>query len=321
MKRKIIQAGPTTRAVTLPMQWVKQFNLKKGEEVEVQEQGSELKISTKKRKEQESATIDTQQTNPISTKLIGLLYKAGYKKIRANYNPSAKLKHRGRDIKELDMIKNTFDHLTGMQIWEIGKDEKGNYATAIETAKASPEEFENILNKLFLHLIHQAELIEEILGGKKELFEEASLSERLINQATDFCIRILVTYGHKEQDKTLYYYDLVTSLESIGDKYFSMALSYKENKQNYSTQTTDYLKKLKEQLETISSIYRKFDSKKITQLTKQLKEQTKKYEEHINKNKTNLISYNTYAIMLGLMELIEKIYFLNHEHFREKEEP
>ncbi len=317
MKRKIIQAGPTTLAVTLPMPWVKKYKLKKGEQLEVEEQGNELKISTQKRTEQENATINAQELHPISTKIIGILYKAGYKKIKAYYTPNTKLTHRGKQIKELDMIKNTFDHLTGMQLWEIGRDEKGNFATAIETAKTNPEEFENNLNKIFLHLIHQAEQTITYLTTNKNLFEETSLSERLVNQTTDFCIRTLVSYGHKQHQKTLYYYDLITSLENIGDKYFKITMTHHNKKSKTDAQTINYLKRIKEHLETLASIYRKFDFKKITLLTQQICEEIKNYEQNINKNKTNIIHYNLYTILQELKEAIEKIYFLNHENFKE----
>ncbi|HJX50365.1 MAG TPA: hypothetical protein VJ438_02795, partial [Candidatus Nanoarchaeia archaeon] len=72
-------------------------------------------------------------------------------------------------------------------------------------------------------------------------------------------------------------------------------------------------------IEESSSIYRKFDFDKIKSLTKELDETIKSYEYKIRKSKgkENLVSYNLYSIFLELYEIIEKLYFLNYDYFKE----
>jgi len=335
MKRKILQAGQATLAVSLPMPWAKKFNLKKGQELEVEEQGSSLKIKTTAMAEEDSATLNISSLHPISTKIIGMLYKAGYKKIKAIYTPNKKVIHRGKEVKELDMIKNTFDHLIGMQLWELGKEktsepkrtglagelanEEENYATVIESAKVNPKEFDNTFNKLYLHLIHQSEQIYEALSQNKDIFDEAYLAERLINQTADFCTRILVSYGHEEHKKTLQYYNLIDNLETIGDKYFYIALEQHENKTKFDKSNLEFFEKALRFIGESASVYRKFDFDKIKSLTKELDETISAYEAKIKKSKgkENLISYNLYSIFLELYEMIEKLYFLNYDFFKD----
>jgi len=48
MKRKIIQTAGKTMVVSLPSAWVKKYGIKKGEEVEVEERGAEISVSTKR---------------------------------------------------------------------------------------------------------------------------------------------------------------------------------------------------------------------------------------------------------------------------------
>ncbi|MBI2449226.1 AbrB/MazE/SpoVT family DNA-binding domain-containing protein [Candidatus Pacearchaeota archaeon] len=318
MNRKILQVGPSTLAVSLPSSWTKKFNIKKGEELTLEEQGNSLRIKTSSPIEEESAKINVSLLHPFSTKIIGMLYRAGYKKIKAIYTPNKTVTHRGKQLKELDMIQNTFDHLTGMQLWELGN-EKEYYATIIESAKVNPKEFENILNKLYLHLIHQSEQIYNALLNNKDSFDEAYLTERLINQAQDFCIRILASHGHEDHKKTLHYNNLIYKLESIGDKYFQIALSHHKNKEKINPETLQYIEKAIAFIKESISLCRKFNFEKITSLIKELNESIKNYQEEIKKQETKstLISFNIYSILLEIYEIIEILFFLNHTYFKE----
>ena len=47
MKRNIVKQGHSTLMVSIPMKWVKKYNLKKGMQVDVEDNGRDLIISTK----------------------------------------------------------------------------------------------------------------------------------------------------------------------------------------------------------------------------------------------------------------------------------
>ncbi len=320
MIRKIIQSGPATLSVSLPMAWVKKFKLSKGQEVNVEEQGDSIKIKTSLPIEEENAKLNVTELSPLSTKIIAMLYRMGYKNIKAIYTPNHSVVHRGKEIKELDMIKNTFDHLIGMQLWEIGKDKNDNYAIVIESTKLNPKEFENVFNKLYFHLMHQSEQIYEALSKNKDIFDEAYLVERLINQTNDFCIKILISFGHEDPKKTLNYHEFILILESIGDRYFDITKNYHKNKEIVNAETIRYLKEANDIIERSASLYRKFDSEKLVQLTKEIYETINEYKEKLRKNKlkNSLISHNIYSIFLELYQVAELIFSLNHEFFKEK---
>jgi phosphate uptake regulator len=319
MIRKIIQSGPATLSVSLPISWVKKFNIKKGQEINVEEQADSIKIKTTLQAEEESAKLNISELNPISTKIIAMLYRMGYKKIKAVYTPNHIVIHRGKEIKELDMVKNTFDHLIGMQLWEIGKDKNENYATVIESTKLNPKEFENVFNKLYFYLMNQSEQICEALSKNKDIFDEAFLAERLINQTQDFLIKILISFGYEEHKKTLNYYDFVLKLESIGDRYFDIAKNYHKNKEIINSETVKYMKKANDFIELSASLYRKFDFEKIISLTREINETINEYQEKLRKNKikNSLVSHNIYSIFLELYQVAELIFSLNHKFFKE----
>ena len=44
MKRKVVLHGPSTLTISLPYSWIRKFNIKKGQELNVEECGKELVI-------------------------------------------------------------------------------------------------------------------------------------------------------------------------------------------------------------------------------------------------------------------------------------
>ena len=48
MKRKVIQIANSTQLISLPRKWSLQFGIKKGDELEVEEKGSQIIVSTEK---------------------------------------------------------------------------------------------------------------------------------------------------------------------------------------------------------------------------------------------------------------------------------
>ena len=70
MKRKIVQHGCSSLTITLPFPWVRKFNLKKGDELEVEEQGHTLLVSTQKDTSADKKVVDTTEFGLFTKKLI-----------------------------------------------------------------------------------------------------------------------------------------------------------------------------------------------------------------------------------------------------------
>ncbi len=314
MSRKIIQAGPSTLAVSLPMPWVKRFKLKKGQDIEVEEQGNSLKVKTISSIDEDSAIIDVGEFGYLSPKIVGMLYKSGYKKIKAIYTPNKKVSWWGKEMSELDFIKKIFDNFTGMQLWELGKDEDGSYVTIVESAKVNPKEFENVFFKIGYNIIDQAKLVLTYYSVKKELFEEIFLNEVLINKTADFCTRILTTFGHTEYKKTVYYYDLVTKLEYLGDYYFRLGMKYKEDK-NKSIFILNYLEKSILIVEKLISNTRKFDKKQLISLSAEINNLRTKLEKEKSLKSAAIFEMN--CIFKLIDEIIETILAMNYDSFKD----
>ncbi len=306
MNRSILKVGPATLAVSLPMAWVKKFNLKKGQELVVEQQGSSLKISTANVASEESAVIDITALSPFSNKVMGLLYKMGFKSIKAYYTPNATMEFRGKSISEADLIKDTFDHMVGLQLWELGKDKDGSFARAIEISKSDPQEFYNLFSKLFLHVIGQAELVKEAIATGRDIKDEALLGERLINLTADYCARILSTAGIDQHRKAILFYDAITSLEETGDILLKMALHREKKRLAFGDEAVSCLREAHTQ-------YKKFSQEGLVSLSKKIDSTVKACEAE--QHKKSISGCYEYALLLEIYGLVEKIYALHYDQF------
>src|SRR3989344_4527325 len=315
MNRKILRIGPATLAVSLPMKWVRKFGLKKGEEIEVEEQGSIIRVGARKGVEKEGAIVDVGSLGSMAPKVIGMLYKAGYRKIKAIYSLNNEIIYKGKKTSEINVVKDTLDYLNGMQLWEIGNSRKDNIITSLESSKVNPKEFDNVLAKLYLHLIAQGEQVRDFLFYNTKILDEIYLTERLINQSADFCIRILVVYGHERYDKSFQFYDIVTKLESTADKYLQIAIEFQKEKK-VNKEIKIFIEKTIEFISQLNSLYLKFKYEKLIDLTKNVEKAISDYEREF-KSKGNLINYNLYSLLIDIYEIVEKLYFLNSEYFKD----
>ena len=58
MGRKVIQIADSTQLISLPRQWTKKYNVKKGDELEVVEKDNMLEVSTKRADQEMEITLD-----------------------------------------------------------------------------------------------------------------------------------------------------------------------------------------------------------------------------------------------------------------------
>jgi bifunctional DNA-binding transcriptional regulator/antitoxin component of YhaV-PrlF toxin-antitoxin module len=75
MKRKVIQIAQSTQLISLPRKWAKKFGIKKGDELEVEEKGSSVTVSTSKDIEAEKVTIKFDETKKFLKRPLSTLYK------------------------------------------------------------------------------------------------------------------------------------------------------------------------------------------------------------------------------------------------------
>jgi len=119
MKRKVNLAGPTTLTVSLPSKWAKQHNIKKGDEIEVEDIGNSLTISKeKKSRKLQRATINLDRFDCLLVnRFVCELYRQGAEEIVIQFTKEKIPDYKNRREMEIDKhIKWLVQRFIGMEI-------------------------------------------------------------------------------------------------------------------------------------------------------------------------------------------------------------
>jgi phosphate uptake regulator len=201
MRRKLTPHGPSSMTVSLPSSWIKQNNLKKGEELEVTEEDNSILIKpvtiTQDIKSTETSFIDLDKD--IGEDIILTLHKKGYDEIKILVdNP--------------DKIKEIHAFLNNKQLgFEIIKQEQ-NSIIIRNISNPETEQFNSLFRRVFRITIEYANRIEIIMQNKEEMTHSCVLHEVSINRISNYCKRIII----KDRCKNAcFFYAIIEELNNI----------------------------------------------------------------------------------------------------------
>src|SRR3989338_8169015 len=87
MKRKVIQIANSTQLVSLPRKWTQKYGVKKGDEIEVEEDGDRLLIKTESIPNSREIEVDVGGLTPrLADRFIARAYQKGYDLITVKYD-------------------------------------------------------------------------------------------------------------------------------------------------------------------------------------------------------------------------------------------
>ncbi|MBS3122438.1 phosphate uptake regulator PhoU [Candidatus Woesearchaeota archaeon] len=206
MKRKVIQIADKTFVISLPSEWVKRFNISKGDEVDLKEFNDGLIISSQNQLgATASIRINIANLNErVIRWYLSALHKSGYDELEINYIDKDQLKL----IYEL--MKNLF---TGFNIISETK----NVVILKSISKENKEEFDAALRRSFRVTISMgSELIECLKTKNYDKLQLIKEKELLNNQLTNFCERLVNKHRF---EKSVFQYIIIWNLEKICDNY------------------------------------------------------------------------------------------------------
>jgi len=217
VKRKVSLIGPSTLMVSLPSKWVKAFGIKKGDEIEITENGSNLLLESQRLKKGEALRINLTGLNAnLIYYTIYSAYRGGSEEIELVFDTEKVInKNTGEKEMVLDVISSAVDNLVGMEIMTQRK----NYVQIKEISKVNREEFSNALMRIFITLVNTSEDMVDAMNNKDKVVLERikKVSDKKINKLCDFCARIINKGGIVENNKSPIYYNIISTLEEIGD--------------------------------------------------------------------------------------------------------
>jgi len=206
MKRKIVRHGSSSLTITLPIKWVEKFNLKKGDELNIEEAGPMLMLTTEQEIASPKKEVSITESGIFTKNNLSHLYQLGYDEIEVRFDESS----------VLEEIKKRLPNCIGFEII----DQKDNMVYIKSIATTIESEFDTLLRKSFQITNEMAKCILDIL--KKSHYEklnEIRNMEALNNKFTDVCIRILNKKGYKVPKRTMQVYEIVKNIERIADEF------------------------------------------------------------------------------------------------------
>ena len=285
MKRKIVKQGKATMTISLPAPWIHKFNLKEGDELNIEEQGNSIKISTEQAQGKRSIEISASEHGIFNKQDLSHLYILGYDEIIINFN----------DPEVLNQIKQRIPDCIGYEII----DQSETRITIKSISGELEEEFDNILRKVFLIQKEMAEDVYDSLKNKEfERLNQIKDLETINNKFTSFLLRLLSKRGYKKQNRSLQAYDMVQNLERIADEYKYICETMGNTKKDINKDAIDLLKQINEYFNLFYEIHYRFDAKKKIKINQIHKELDKKAK--ILLNREAILSHH-------LINLIDKI--------------
>lgn len=228
MKRKLIRQGDREHGsftITLPAAWIKQYGLKAGDELDIDENGSTIVLNAKKGPvSQKVVHIDARGLTITQLRRnIAEAYRMGAETIEVEYENVMLVHSRTqRKVSMKEEIENLVTtELFGMEI------EKSSPSLFIikQFSEGLEEEFDAAFRKIFFRLQDQVEqALEALRTMKTDQLKDVWLYDRGVNKFCNFCMRILNKKGHKDAKIGNELYAALVQLELVGDQIYMIPM-------------------------------------------------------------------------------------------------
>jgi phosphate uptake regulator len=246
MRRKLVKQGTATLMISLPAKWLKRFSLGKGDEIDLNEEGSRLVISREGAKTGKETEINlTGQTETGIRTLITNAYRAGFDLVRVKFD------NEGQVAVMRDAIK---DYLLGYDITKMGK----NSCVVANITEPSPAQFDTLMHKIFFNIKELMRATRERLGGKDAAVNYREFTLR-IHQYDSFCRRVVAKRQKEVKDVGLFWAFQTLIVHGQRDLYHLNRLLDRKNVKA-SKETIALLGKLEELFDLLMNGYLKKDT-------------------------------------------------------------
>jgi phosphate uptake regulator len=213
MKRKVIQQGPATLMVSLPSKWVKSQGIKKGDEIEMTDDGQSLVIGVPRSRRLTSINIILHGADTYLKESILRPYEAGFDEIIVEYD----------DPLIINKIRSDLEFFLGFEIVEQGS----RHCILKNIAEESTDDLSRYINRAYMSLISLAKESLELLEKRDYMhLNELGNTHKLTQKFSHLCLRILnkkgLQLGTPPMGSSLYsitkIYTLLAQLIPIGDE-------------------------------------------------------------------------------------------------------
>lgn len=275
MKRKIIQIANSTQLISLPRKWCLSHKLEKGDELEVEEAGSSLVISTEKQVQFPTVEVDMSGLDRTSILyLLRSLYKRGYDEIELKYNkPTTKYFRTGEDLRVIQIIHNEVNKQPGMEIIQ----ERDTYCTIKAISNADTSELDNVIRRIFILIIDACDNF--VRAGQKNdkvLLDAVGDKHDSITRFISYSLR-LINRNPKAQKSDYFLYHIIGLLDKVIDVFNVGSRDLRNYDKKLSKKTVEILDFVTKSIDVFYKLYYRWDSKLVVELNNYREEYKNQY--------------------------------------------
>jgi len=258
MKRTIIQQG-AGYTVTLPVEWVKKYGIKKGDSLEVSVHEKSLVIEHDKEAQVEAVKLKlTKNRNQIINSIVSA-YRTGAEEVHVHFDKNDISDRHGALHKTSRIVQETVNSLTGFSI----VDQKNGYFLIKDIAKARSENFDAVLRRAFILLLNiSEESMKGVQDKDRNSIEEIPLLYESIRQLVNYALRLLNKHESLYR-KTTHLYSVVNHINDIADSFRHLAKHYSHPSIKMTKELAKLHKDLHDSLRAMYEAFYKFDEDKI----------------------------------------------------------
>ena len=299
MKRRVIQIADKTLVVSLPNDWVRQWGVKKGDELDVSESGPKLIASTTEYRPLKKGGVDVSNASERTLRwLLSSLHKKGYDEIEIKSDNPLHAVIIDNLLKDL-FLGFAVVHRSG--------------ATCLirSLAKELDDQLQVIVRRAFLVTLALADQSLETAKSKKfEQLKDLLELEKTNNQLTNFCERILNKKGLDEPVKTNFLYVIMWNLEKIADDY-KYICEHLSAKKRISKETMELYDRVNKLLRNYYELFYKFDVEKLSVLSDDFKKLSKDIETSLSKGEDSIVLSHLYHVALKTVDFSASTFALH----------
>jgi phosphate uptake regulator len=304
MKRRVIKQGHNTLTLTLPRKWCETQNVKQGDELEITEEDSSLRISANTEKKASSIKVDISGLDRCSILYsIRNAYRMGFDQIELFFeNPTTIYFRTLEKLNVLSIIHYEVNHLVGVEVVDQGN----KTCTIKDISSPQPDEFTTILRRSFLLLVNGTEeLVESIRTNDKDAVKATEEKHDTITKFVSYCLRLInkgLVVGYKQPPPL---YHIIASLDKIADVLKYTARAYLSSNQKLGDSATELLKDISTSMRLYYEFFYKLDPNRAVEIDKNRDLVLRKLNENhpvLSKEELFIVT-----LMEGLLEILSDL--------------
>ena len=260
MKRKIIKLGTATLVASLPAKWIREFGLKQGDYLEVEERKGDLILSTEKEIAKSEKKIDIKGMNTkLASYFLEAAYCMGYDRIEILHDAQMTEYKTHRKVKTSEFIQDAVNLWIGIEIIEQSE----SRTLLKDLGGVSDMESDNILRRIFLLTKWMsAECLEAVKKKNVEELKAINVRTKNIFKFLVYYNRILNKKGYKDFNKTAVMYKNIRVMEEMVEILNYIAKESQGFKKRYSDEAISVFTIVNASIEKMDNLFFDFKNEK-----------------------------------------------------------